>query len=522
MSDLFPYSTIITFPVQRISDSETMQLIMTFEHATGSNRTWNAVDYNLKVERYGNLLIDYDLDDPVMVPSKISQTIADPGNVIEEMLFGTSTLAQATDKRFLIELKVNASTVFIGCILEDSIVFNENTKRLTYTSSPNIDIINKTNLYNRDGEALNPFEKTEGGAVAQGIVGILEDVYGLVDDTISFPTSLIIDHLWKFRGIRSDYDGNVLEDIELSELEVTTNNFYFDNTFDLKTCGDLLRKLAIDWGAFTGMLSNGKAFFKKLFYYDPANVQTVNVKSHIKAYKYELLDYVRVVNYYALSTVYEKPNSDAYTEAEGRYLERKLLASQTYYADDPPTWAGYLFANCSRPDTFAFLFADTVTTMPAIGDTYSHNSSVYEVVGTRDYDLSWATGCITGLRISGTNDPETHGDLTRLTGSGDATIAFTASQDLETESPYRIIGSKDNDLLSGEWQLNHADLVAEFWWHWRGNINYCRVDKFVLKGVTYDFLKSFNYGGKKYQPISMDYHFSQGITICEAIYLGEL
>lgn len=525
MSDLFPYHTVITFPVQTVnpftSPAETIQLIMSFGHAIGADRNWNAADYDLKVLSYGQRKVNYDLEDGLIIPSQVHHIIADPSGVIEEMVFGTSALANVTGRFGEITIKINGVVEFIGNILEDTVEYNESTKTLEYSASPKIDIINKTFLYDKNGDALNPFGKVEGGGSVQSLAGILEDVYGLVNSAISFPSSLIIDHLWKFRGIRSDFNGNVIEDIDVAELEVTTNNFYFDNTFSLKSCGDLLRKLAIDWGACTGMLSNGKAFFKKLFYYNGDDVQIVNVHSFKKGYGYSLIDYVAITNYYA-STVYELPSHDAYTEAEGRYLERKLVASQTYFPDDPPTWSGYLFANCARPNTFGFLTGNTITTMPALGDTYSNNGSTFEVVGTRDYDLSWATACITGKRISGTNNPDASGTLTRVSGSGDASIAFTSNQDLSLESPYRIIGSKDDDILSGAWQLNHADLVANFWWKWRGNQFYCRVDKFILRGITYDFLKSFNYNGSKYQPISMIWNDAEGYTECEAIYLGEL
>lgn len=64
-----------------------------------------------------------------------------------------------------------------------------------------------------------------------------------------------------------------------------------------------------------------------------------------------------------------------------------------------------------------------ISVEPAVGDTYSNNSSTFEIIAK---DLTGGAGTLTGVRISGTNNPAASGNLARVSGSGDNPIAFSA------------------------------------------------------------------------------------------------
>lgn len=64
-----------------------------------------------------------------------------------------------------------------------------------------------------------------------------------------------------------------------------------------------------------------------------------------------------------------------------------------------------------------------ISVEPAVGDTYSNNSSTFEIIAK---DLTTGAGTLTGVRVSGTNNPAASGNLVRVSGSGDDPIAFSA------------------------------------------------------------------------------------------------
>ena len=64
-----------------------------------------------------------------------------------------------------------------------------------------------------------------------------------------------------------------------------------------------------------------------------------------------------------------------------------------------------------------------ITVDPSVGDVYSNNSSNFELI---EVNISSGSGTLMGVRTSGTNNPSASGTLTRVSGSGDASITFSA------------------------------------------------------------------------------------------------
>lgn len=505
------YTTTITFPEQNISPTETIQLILVFDtDLTGSNRSWNAVDYNLRVLNYGKREASYDLEDAFMVPGKTSMIIGDPDRVLDDLLFGAGAIAIATDKQAKVTKKVNGVAEFIGNMIEDTIDFDDGTMTLKFTAAPKIDIINKRMVYDEDNNALNPFSYT--GSSYYRITAVLEDIFGLVNPSISYSGgSLEVIHDWEFHGKR-DTAACFLMDIEFDEIFQMIDPLFFDSSYGLRNCGDILKKYALDWGCFCGFISYDKAFFKKLFYYNASNLQTVNVFNRKKGYRYGLIDYVKVTT--GISGPNEPYEQGTFTELEDRYLSRKSLPG--FFLNAGISSGSNIKAVISRTNHFVFDHGSSIVGTEE-GTIYSNNGSQFTVVG-RPYADGSVEFTLPTIKSNGTNNPDAAGTLTLVSGVGPATITYTAYGD--ADGTYTVHGARQTEIYAGHIDL--GDLQSQFWYRFRGNIQNCRVDKFTLRGIGYDFLKDFNYDGSKYQPIQMEWNDAEGTTECEAIYLGEL
>ncbi len=504
----------ITFPVEPLcidADSDTMQCILEFTvNAPGDDVETDANDVALKILEWGDMTIEYDLENALALPGKMSFKVSDPQGFLDNLLFESANI----DIQGKVTVKLNGDNEFIGHIIEDSIESDEGQSTVFFDAAPRTDIINKTNLYKVfEGSTVNvnPFSYTNDTKIS--IISILEDIFQLADDSISYPNTLIIFQDWLFLGIKDTfggYEGN----IPFTDLKLRTNNVAFNSSLGVSTAGDLLKLLALEFGCFAGFIMVGKAFFKKLFYYDPDNVQSVNVKKHKKCYKYGLIDYVeiKVLEAIPLANPYAyAPSAAAFTNLTDRFINKQIVSYCS--TSDYVSFTTNIFA--SRTGTSPRFILCNEGSNASISSVYSNNSSQFTVLGT--FTRGDNKVILTVERTSGTNDPESSGTLTKVSGDGDATITFT---DWETETGDYTVGQATDPVL-GLTDHNHY-VLAQFLYHYRGNIKNCRVDYFQLYGITYDYLKDFNYDGCKFQPIKMTKHYSQGLTEFEAIYIGAL
>src|SRR5690606_28856323 len=92
--------------------------------------------------------------------------------------------------------------------------------------------------------------------------------------------------------------------------------------------GSLLRKLAFDWGAVTGMLTNNKCFFRQVF----SNPEYVEITDDMIRDEYNEYSYIPVSSIY-ISTYTNYPvragRQDKYTKLEDRYINEELLPEIT-------------------------------------------------------------------------------------------------------------------------------------------------------------------------------------------------
>ena len=310
---------LITFPIESISETDTAQILLEFPDGSGGI---NAVDQSIYIQNYGNIELSYELDDPFMIPANYTLKIVDGSGYLFALFFPSSG-----DPAPVVTLKINGVIEFIGKTIEDSILYDYETQVFTIKAAPRMDAINKQMIFDLDGDPVNPFgytETTTGIPTFYSLTQLLEDIFQLVNSSISYSGGDIeISHGWEFKAfnVTPPY-GEALSGLTFADLRTTANRFFFDDTTGIRNVGDVLRRIAQDFGAFAGMLSENKAFLKQLFYYDSGNTQTIdsaNIIARERRYSYGLIDFVRAIVRAPLST---DINYDEGTETtlEDRYL----------------------------------------------------------------------------------------------------------------------------------------------------------------------------------------------------------
>lgn len=510
------YTTTITFPVQKVNDSDTIQIIMEFTHnLTGTNRSWVAKDYNLRISNYGELEISYDLDDAFLVPGTYTLTIGDPDGVLDDLFFGPGSIAIATNKQAKVILKINGSNKFVGNCIEDTIKSKGSNKTIKIDMAPQTDLINKRMVYDDAGATL---WATNNGYIEGNYYKIIDEIllpiFKLVNSALTINDIEVI-HDWTFRGETINYPPyGEFDGFSFSELKQMSNYLFFDTAMGISTCGDLLKKLAVDWCCFTGFVSSEKAFFKKLFHYNPSNLQTVKVDDFEKGYRFGLIDYVKVTTKISGTKIYDE---GTFTELQDRYITRDILPGFWNDGVTYPWSNGGSNIQATSTRSIFKIEVNVGTTSPTYSATYSNNGSIFRISHTNTNNPSyWVIYC---ERISGSNDPSTAINLVKQSGIGDNTFTINSFNNIAGE--YQIHQMRDVNIEDNA-ILGNGDAIAKFWYKYRGNIQNCRVDKFIFRGIVYDYLKDFNHNGSKYQPVSMKFNYPNNSTTCEAIYLGEL
>ncbi len=179
-------------------------------------------------------------------------------------------------------------------------------------------------------EARDPLNLTDVVPYSVAVTELLEKIFQLVNPSISYSSGdITITHNWLMWGDRFNttypplYDGHKIYDITFAELLFDKRPMFFDSTKNLNTVADVLRKLSIDWCAFSGMIHSKKAFFKKLFYYDAVNAQTLpRVLRFEEGYSGGVIDYVKIV------TIWNAV-SKQWTKGNNPFLEERKIVRDT-------------------------------------------------------------------------------------------------------------------------------------------------------------------------------------------------
>lgn len=352
-----PYIKVYDFPSQMLGTGDEIKLTITFTiNATGTDELIHTEEENVFINDYGSLEWEYDIENFVLIPGFLDIKISVPEvSSFAKRFFNYDTEEfDKTDRQALVVLEIRYSgtpdyvTEFKGHIIEDSITYNPDTTYLGFSAAPKTDILFKQMLWDLSDPplALNPLGylviSSLGYTYFYKLTKIIEDIYKLVDPAAVcefyhdwiykgkyYSTNPGIYHSegyieWPYGLAGYDPTPEEISDIVFGEIYEDIDPLFFSQALGLRTLGEVLKKLAQDWCAITGMINEGKAFFKKLFAVDEAQVYDLNEDTYIdfeKQYKFGLISYVKCKTPIE-TTPYEQ---GTFTELEGSYIDTESL-----------------------------------------------------------------------------------------------------------------------------------------------------------------------------------------------------
>lgn len=295
-------------------DGNTIQIDLQFE-ATGSGVI--STD-GIGFRDLGTIRWKYDIDDLLLVPGTVDVTFIDIDGNLEPWFTNVGLPGTiVSDQNAKLTITYNSNVEYIGYMILETLTIYSNCL-IKFKVSPRIDALNNWMVYDKTGTS------NMGGAAFgyadgtwENIVGVIEDIYQIVNSGITVASGkLVIDHDWVFAGLR-DPDLHVENSIPFEDIEEHTNYLFFDSTQGIESLGDVLRKYSADWCAFTGMIHEEKAFFRKFYYYDAANTQVLtNVLKHNKTY-FNPVTYVDITDINS-----QNYTQGTYTTMAGKYITR--------------------------------------------------------------------------------------------------------------------------------------------------------------------------------------------------------
>jgi len=276
------YSITFTSGIQNIGeDTLQMKLIFTVNTA-GSNVNYSFAEKEIRVLDWGSNKLSFDLDDPLLVPAEYSCQLSDDLGYLKELFFNKTALGKATSKRPEIQIFVNGEIDYIGIVKQQN-GFNYNfaNNRIKLNTDVSMEDLNMKELFYTD-EGGNP-QSMLPLAIREldnwPVVDMIEYFFSSIGNPISYSGgSLVIDHDWLFYG----YGAGLPEryDIRFDELSFVVDEMFLTNDKGLKNFGDVMRKLALEYFAYTGATGKNSVFFKKLFKYNSLNSQNLNIIAH--------------------------------------------------------------------------------------------------------------------------------------------------------------------------------------------------------------------------------------------------
>lgn len=277
-----PYTITINFPERQLLVGRHKLTLVFTVNWEGTNTSLTAEDEGIYLLKLGEYEIDIDLDNLLMNPATMSFEILDQKRVLWTYLYhddwtvlektalvrfeidrgsgyevefeGNIIASNISDDEVLNVLQLKASTL-LGA-LYDVKLFDQNTTTGAYTWHDPLDILGDDSIY---------------------ITDLVEAIYKYLDPAITID----IFQDWTFRGQQwansenpPDWEEYISDDLPFTAVWVRPT-YFFQNS-EYPTLGDVLKQLAFDFGCHTGMLTNKKAFFRKLYPAMPGSYITIS------------------------------------------------------------------------------------------------------------------------------------------------------------------------------------------------------------------------------------------------------
>jgi len=442
---------------EKVSSGDEVRLTLKFEVLdSGLDITRFARDYGLHVMDYGELRIERELDENVLLPQTYSFEIYDSQNEFWQLLFEGSLVNRVKKNgEVKLEIKYYGDTIykteFIGNIDNTNIEYDKTNNKIKFIAIPQTDVLKNLYLYDEDTKqsgrwiGKNPLGLTytvasdQYYADAVNVKTLIHSIYKKINPNCSLSWK----HNWRFLGKNLyvtplSYDQFLLEDLNFSSNYLSCLFFSADNLMRVNTIYDLLINYSFTFGFLTGMLTTDLAFVKELYKYDSSNVQALGrIKNFRVMNKYGDVEAVRITS---------------------RKYERNTKAGKNYYKE-----------------------VETITAILPYDSQVRGDNIIDKELYVHAYDNI----------------------LTNVYSNFDLQGNYNSNQ-------YEISQVKTNGVLIYQ-TLESA--VANFYYNLRNREKIYpessnqsiigRVDEFTVEGIKYDYLKDFSFAGNGYQIISL-------------------
>lgn len=493
--------------LRRFGDRIRMTLIFTINDV-GTDGTYLAKDYGMYISDFGSIKLDYDFDNYFITPAEYSPVILDKDGTLKGLLYDGVDVDKI-DKDFYTKIEIlykgagSYITEFIGYNVVENMVYEPIRKKHNFAVLPKTNILNETYIHSKHydpkyftyGQAStypnNPLNLTfvqEGDRIkwswyylTKGTPGTGED-YGIIEKIFQLLNSNIevtIVHDWLFYGWTfsqiESYTSPTHTKNNLAITDIILDNNWIGSVFSTgqqpqaQSIGDLLRLLAFEYGCIAGITSQDKAFFKQIYYIDPAPQTmggTLLRGSRVRKYKYNKIDFCETN-----TAVYRQDNGQSNRYVKIGYWQ----GSQEYQMPIGFAPSEILGKVSGENGVTKQLISCAESRSDVLGSYYLSNlRAVYS--GSEWY-------YIYSVKIP---------DFTIITGSPFAS---------PTEGYYFSLGTTNAEL---NYQL-------------KGLLYKTPITEFIYSGLEYDFVKGFEEGGNAYSIVSMNKNLHEDKTTIEAI-----
>lgn len=511
------YTITINFPKMparagEYGAEEFWQMILTFTvDDTGSNETHWSYDKNLKLKSLSEASWEYDIEDNDLVVSTLDFVIVD------EPVYGVDGYLQSLMedstvlKQFTVEIQVDSSTDFNGKVTERGIKYvkklSEGGGELHARAYPTTDLLAATNVIDERSTPTDNFGYLN-AAAGQNVTNVENQQDGTLRITYS-GGGINTGDLVLLQSIGGITDANgwhyaTREDashffIDVATVQDSWSSTGFDNV-GVYSSSDVI--------ALTTILEDIFQIVDSGISYAGGDISLKHnwVFREVGATEYDFDELEMFTENFVVGDLLNQQGPPGIQSA------KDLLKA---FARDFCCFAGVL--NNDK----AFFHK-----------LFYYDSSDLQTLGlVLEYEFGWEFGLVDYVRAKTIQSDVVHYDAgtysyddnrkidienvvpffyTAFSGSGSNVRSISGSN--------TIIEANDTDVSAA--YKDNGQLIADFYYQFRGNIDNIRIDRFKVVGIGYSYTSSFNHFGNKYQIIELRKNYVQGTSEIKAIYLG--
>jgi len=238
-----------------------LNLKLHYPTADRPHETYYAEQHGLRLIDAGELSVEHDLLDFLIVPSYIKPSFLDSHAFLFNLLTGDYEDSDKLDTRVEVILELEHSggkEVHQGFLVEDTLEYNYESKELQFDAAPKTDILNNTFLFDRDDNTpINPFGVENGEYIPLKLV--LYYLFKLVRPELD--DEMYFNHNLKFFGAKIDNPLWKITDLTIDNIELPTSLLFFTEQRGNATAGDLLKTIAASFFSIVGFKDGVTPFF---------------------------------------------------------------------------------------------------------------------------------------------------------------------------------------------------------------------------------------------------------------------